>query len=678
MRRWIPIVVACATAVAPRVAAAQQDPFELEGLIVTASPTPRPASAVARSVTVLDGEALRARGVLRLADALREVPGVTVVQGGSFGATTSVFMRGGESDYAQVLVDGVQVNQPGGSFDFAGLTLDDVERIEVLRGPASSLFGSAAMAGVIHVITRTGRGPAALSLSVQGGSYGRREASLTASGGSDPVSWSLAASRLHTDGVFPFNNAHENTVLSGNVRLAPDARTRAGVAVRLSDRTYGFPTDANGAVVDHNALTFGDEASVALSGARWLGERLELRTLVTLARTESGTDDAMDDAADTLGYFGFNSLDHVQRSAVDVRGNLHLGGSVVTVGFEAEREKQRSFSESASEWGVTSGRSEYDRRNRAAYLHVTGAEGAWAWAVGGRLEDNEQYGRFPTWNAGLTWRPIEGTRLRVSAGSAIKEPTFYESFAEGYVRGNPALDPERARSWEAGIEQDALAGRVTLRAAYFQERFRDLIQYTAVPPRPEAPNYFNLAGANVRGVEMGGEARAGAVRAGASWTWLDGWVTGGGGEEDAGGEFVPGDRLLRRPASTLRVHGAVQAGRADALGVAARGRRSRRPGLHDLSRDARHPPAPRDARRGARGAVRGRGAPAGLGPSSACGERPGRALRGDRRLSGAGAGALRRGPGPPRRSLTERRFSARSPCRPRSRRGLRSHGSRGP
>lgn len=572
MRRWIPTVALAValsaapsvTFLLPRVVSAQEDPFPLEGLVVTASPTPRPASAVARSITVMDGGDLRARGLVRVADALREVPGVTVVQGGSFGATTSVFMRGGESDYVQVLVDGVQVNQPGGSFDFAGLSLDDVERIEVVRGPASSLFGSDAMAGVIQVITRTGRGPASLSLSAQGGSYGRRAASLTASGGAGMVRWALGASRLRTDGVFPFNNTHENTVLSGRVRLTPDARTRAGLSVRVADRRYGFPTDASGAVVDRNAHTFGDETSVALSLGRRLGAGVALRSLVTLARMEGGTDDAMDDPADTLGYYGFDALDHVERAAVDVRADVTTGVAVVTAGVELERERQRSFSESSSQWGPTSGRSRYDRGNHAGYVHVTGAVHGWSWALGGRLEDNDQYGRFPTWNAGLTWTPLPGTRLRASAGSGIKEPTFYEAYAEGYVRGNPLLEPERARSWEVGVEREALAGAATLHAAYFRQRFRDLVQYTAVPPTPGAPNYFNLAAADVRGAEVGGQVRTGPLLVGVSWTWLDGRVVDGGGEEGAGGEFVPGDRLLRRPAHTLRFHGGLHTARVDA------------------------------------------------------------------------------------------------------------------
>src|SRR5688572_15590773 len=149
-------IVAVATLAAlagaqPVAGQSQSNPFVLDGLVVTASPTPRALAAVAQHVTILDGRTLEARGLVAFADALRGVAGVDVVRSGSFGAVTSVFLRGGESDYTLVLVDGVQVNQSGGSFDFASLTTQNIERIEIVRGPNSALYGSDAVAGVIHV-----------------------------------------------------------------------------------------------------------------------------------------------------------------------------------------------------------------------------------------------------------------------------------------------------------------------------------------------------------------------------------------------------------------------------------------------------------------------------------------------------------------------------------------------
>ena len=114
-----------------------QDPVELEGLVVTATPVPVSLSALGTHVTLLEGDELRARGITRVTEALREVPGISVVQSGSYGGATSVFFRGGESDYVLVMVDGVQVNQPGGSFDFSGLTTAGGDRIGVVRGPSA-------------------------------------------------------------------------------------------------------------------------------------------------------------------------------------------------------------------------------------------------------------------------------------------------------------------------------------------------------------------------------------------------------------------------------------------------------------------------------------------------------------------------------------------------------------
>ena len=146
MRRfvWVAVILAVATPVSaqePAAPPAQGPTYLLDGLVVTGVPQARAASSMGASITVLDGLELRSKGVTRVVDALRSVPGVALVESGSFGGVASLFLRGAESDYVQVLIDGVQVNEPGGSFDFAGLSTDNVERIEVLRGPASALYG---------------------------------------------------------------------------------------------------------------------------------------------------------------------------------------------------------------------------------------------------------------------------------------------------------------------------------------------------------------------------------------------------------------------------------------------------------------------------------------------------------------------------------------------------------
>ena len=139
--------------------------------MVTATQYPTTPDSVAATVSVIRGDDLRARGIHFVADALREIPGAQVVQNGPYGATTSLFVRGGESDYVKVLVDGVAVNQPGGFFDFGSLTTDNVERIEVLRGPGSVLYGSDAIAGVIQIVTRQGRGRTTAGATGEAGTF---------------------------------------------------------------------------------------------------------------------------------------------------------------------------------------------------------------------------------------------------------------------------------------------------------------------------------------------------------------------------------------------------------------------------------------------------------------------------------------------------------------------------
>lgn len=562
----------------PRAGWAQEEVFPLEGLVVTASPTALEEDAVSRHVTILDGEDLERSGARSLADALRDVPGIHAARSGSFGGVTSLFLRGGESDYTLVLVDGVQVNQAGGGFDFAELTTDAVERVEIVRGPASALYGSDAVTGVIHVITRTGRGAPSSTFGVEGGAFGRLDWSADVRGGGASMGYGVSVARRTSDGIYAFNNGSAQTVVSGAARFRPDDRTRIHVDVRASEREYHFPTNSAGEVVDENAFTFSDATTVSVSATRGLTSRLSIEASVGVNETDGGSDDAVDGPADTLGFFGFTSLDHFRRTVGEVRAHVRFDPATFTGGFEYDEERQRSFTESRSEFGTSADRSESRRDNYAGFLHAVGRLGPLTYQLGARLEDNERFGRSATWQAGLA-TPLAGDSspiVRASVGTAIKEPTFFENFATGFAVGNPDLDPERSLAWEVGVEHD-LADGVSASATWFRQSFRDLIQYTAAPPGPDDPSFFNVAEARARGLELDLDAGRGPWSVGASLTWTDTEVLDSGFQEGEGATFVEGEPLLRRPEWQGGVRGALDVGVVElSLGVRSVGERSDR------------------------------------------------------------------------------------------------------
>ena len=167
-----------------------QDTVVLKPVVVTATRVPVSADLVASAVTVLRGADLVAQGVRTVAQALETVPGAHVAETGSFGGQTSLFMRGGESDYTKVLLDGVALNQAGGAIDLANLTTDNVDRIEIVRGPVSVLYGTDAVTGVIQIFTRSGQGPARFGADVGAGTYGSTRGAVDIAGGTQRIGYS--------------------------------------------------------------------------------------------------------------------------------------------------------------------------------------------------------------------------------------------------------------------------------------------------------------------------------------------------------------------------------------------------------------------------------------------------------------------------------------------------------
>jgi vitamin B12 transporter len=531
----------------PLVAQDLGDTVRLREVVVTATRLATPLAATTAAVTVVTGDELRAHGFATVADALRFVPGADVVETGPRGGTTSLFLRGGESGYVRVLLDGVPLNPPGEAYDFANLTTDDVERIEIVRGPASVLYGSDAVSGVVQVFTRRGLGPARWRAGVDGGTFASRAFDLGVAGGrAEGVAGSLSWSRFATDGIYAFNNGYRNDVASGSLSLAPDGRTTARAALRYTDDVYHYPTDGSGNVVHHNQYSTGREALASLDAGRFVTPHLEARLLLGLTEGRGTVDQEPDGPGDTLGFYGFQSYDRLSRRSADARVNLYAAqGTVLTGGAAFETEAERGHNASQSQYGPSSGSLVVSRWNRAYYAQaVTDLDARLALNAGARVEDNQAFGTFLTYRSGIAYRR-GGTRLRAALGTAFKEPSFFENYATGYVIGNPALKPERSTSWDAGVEQSLLAGRVWVSATWFAQRFRDLIQYTSTAPVSGGPNYYNVAAANASGLEL--EARGSLARGldvAARYTYLATRAADSGFD---GATFALGRRLLRRP-----------------------------------------------------------------------------------------------------------------------------------
>lgn len=552
--RWLVRALVLFAVPAAQASGQQPDTVTLAPVQVTANRLPVAPTAVTAAVTVLAGADLRARGIQTVADALRTVPGVAVVETGSYGGQTSLFVRGGESNYVKVLLDGVPLNQPGGAFDFADLTTADVERIEIVRGPVSVLYGSDAVAGVVQIFTRRGAGPAEGLLRLRAGGAGSLIADATASGSGPWGSYAFTASRWRTEGTYPFNNGYRDETLSGSVRLVPDARTDATLTVRRGDAEFHYPTNGAGQTTDHNQFRRTEVSTVGLELGRYLSRRLEGRVAVGVNAPDGTLENQPDSPSDSNLY---RNLEALRRSVGAAWANLHLANAtVLTAGVEVEAQRLRSFNECASSFGSCTTPPIDERRTNRGYFAQIVAEPAAAVAInaGVRLEDNQVHGRYGTFRVGAAYRLPGNARLRASVGTGFKEPTFPETFGGGYVIGNPALKPERSRSWELGVERGLAQGRVMVSATYFDQRFRNLVDFTFAPAPPDTANYYNVAAATADGLEFGLHVNPGAgVQVEGTYTWLHSRVDDPGLDPGSGAEFAAGTSLLRRPAHSANV-----------------------------------------------------------------------------------------------------------------------------
>jgi vitamin B12 transporter len=559
---------------------ATRDTARTAPVIVTATRTPMSQANLPVAVTVITAEDLRLKGITTVADALADLSSAYVAQAGSQGAQTSLFLRGGESKYVKVLIDGVPANDPGGVYDFGSLTTDNIERLEIVRGPASVVHGADAVTGVVNVITRRGRGPANAEVMVRVGIAPRQrltasapdpesmttfDASGGASGELAAGSYSVAIARHTGTGLYELNNRYLNNVLSGRFQVTPVGGTELRLSLRYTDVQFQYPTNGGGTVRDSNAMRSEDRIVLGFEAERSLASAIRAVFAITSSVNDGGTDDQMD----APGGSSFISQDKVRRRGAEVRVHATpVPGSALTFGVQIEQQDQRSQSQSQSSFGPFNSAFRAARRNMGAYGEAVVSRGMFAATVGARVDDNEEFGTFGTARVGASWRPMPATRIRATGGTAFREPSFFENFATGFVVGNPDLRPERTLSYDAGVEQDLLRGRAQLALTGFVQRFADMIDYESTRSACGF-SYCNVARATADGVELEGRSHVyGPVHASVAATLLRTKVIEPGYDSSSGGLYRRGESLIRRP--ERKVTGEVMYRAATGLSASAR------------------------------------------------------------------------------------------------------------
>lgn len=545
-----------------------------EHVVVSATRSEAPLSTLGIAVGVLDKDRIEERQAGALLPMLQEVPGLAAARTGPQGAQGSAFVRGGNSNSARVLVDGVPVNEPGGAFNFGTAVPLELDRIEVVRGAASSVYGTDALAGVIQLVTRQadpGEGPG-VHAEAEGGSFTWRRAAAGTSGRSGPLDWNAGLVRLDTDNEAP-NSAFDQTAGALSAGTQWGAATSLRLTFRGETSDAGTPGQTAFGRPDEDA-SFARDAWVAGAGLRHAGDRVAHGLRLGYASTSELSLNPLDSGPFVPAYGGrtgaFEISDFPDPAGLqnDTR-RLSLGYQLeaqagrrhlVTAGADLERE--------TGELGPRSGELlSPERTNFGFYLQDQVVLGGRVFlTAGGRLETNDSFGTRAVPRAAVAWRARGGDdslTVRASAGAGIKEPSFFESFGVSFfAQGNPDLKPERSRTFDLGAEQRLLRNRLRLEATYYHHDYRDQIGFTVVDFATFQGSFVNVGRTRARGVEVAVDAiPAPRLRFHAAYTYLDGRVLVSTSDFDP--VLAVGQPLLRRPKHQLALSGTAGTERFD-------------------------------------------------------------------------------------------------------------------
>ncbi|HEX7486424.1 MAG TPA: TonB-dependent receptor [Vicinamibacterales bacterium] len=553
-----------------------------ESVVVSAAQVEVPLARAADSVTVLSSSDLRAAQVETIADALRSVPGLTVSRNGGRGGVTSLFPRGGESDFTLVMVDGIKANAFGGGYDFSTLSASDVERVEVVRGPESALFGADAIGAVVQVVTRRGGAPR-IEGSVERGSFGTSRVGAGTWGSHGRWSWGASGERTSSTGftgVAPATGERvsnddflaNHASFSGGWHAEGGADIRGTVSLTSNDRGFPGPFGSNPIGVYTAVDTFSrGQTTTRQYGVRWT-QPLARGTRQVRQTASASYLDQKNDFTTTDFSTGQPMLSASGTTRLDARAQTDVALSSVaalSVGVEVQREQATASYITADARSpvpinrhviAAFGEVRYQPRSRFTLTGGVRAERIVRDQLGRSLDPfsprpvlgtdvqtsvNPRVSVAYVLTGPGTGSTIGWTRLHAAAGTGMRPPDAIEiAFTD-----NPGLKPERSRSIEAGVDQATLHERLVLGATAFFNRYDDLIVAVG-PALHDASRYRtdNISNASSKGVELSSALRTGwGLSARLSYTFLDTEILAVDRLGEAPAPFHVGDPLLRRP-----------------------------------------------------------------------------------------------------------------------------------
>lgn len=549
---------------------AQSSAEQLSEIVVTADRAPEQLNRTGSSISVVSGETIATSNPGSLVDALRTVPGLDISENGGPGGTANVRLRGGNTGQTLVMIDGIRVNDPtaaSGDFEFAMFTPSAIERIEVLKGPQSALYGSDAMSGVVNIITKKGSGPAQVNVRTEAGSYGTvvTQGSLTGSNG--PWSYAFTGGGQHSNGFsrygyripaleakFPNLENDSFDRVGGSARIGYDAgegiRLESGIvhsftrsaydyatgafpdtpsaATRLLQTVYGrVGIDSFGGILTHNVTISNTHTERMFNEVSYNKNMLPQNTTSNILDYTGNSLGAEYQATLKLGAFGsliYGAKTQTETAQTYTTAILPKPGPLTPA-----LAKQQDTNSIFALWSVPIGER----------LNVT---------LGGRVDDVVNVARFETWRATAAYTIAEtGTKFHTSAGTGAKAPTLFQLYSA--ANGTATLSPEQSFGYDAGIDQSLFNGRVIVSVTGFANDYSNLINFISpgsglgtCAVGQSTGCYNNVARAETNGLEVGANVDVipGLMKFNAAYTYLH--------AQDLGNDTV----LARRPKNFAR------------------------------------------------------------------------------------------------------------------------------